>query len=191
MTWNRLTRVAAPENRLLTISELHDHLNVTFDDHDDYIEGLADVATAHIEGPEGIGLALLTQTWCLSIDRLPRSFSIPLGPVQSVDSITYRDEAGDEHTVDPVTLNVDIRRDGARVHCAAPVSNPLPGSVKVTFTTGFGDDSADVPADLRHAAKLLVGHFYENREATSTVELSTVPFGVECILNRYRSHPTA
>ena len=45
-----------------------------------------------------------------------------------------------------------------------------------------------VPADLKHAAKMLVAHFYENREASLVgVSAEEVPFGVMDIVNAHRA----
>ncbi|WP_011581224.1 MULTISPECIES: head-tail connector protein [Chelativorans] len=49
-------------------------------------------------------------------------------------------------------------------------------------------EMATVPADLKHAVKMLVGHFYENREATLVgVTAEEVPFGVWDIVNQHRA----
>ncbi len=45
----------------------------------------------------------------------------------------------------------------------------------------------EVPADLRQAVLMLVGHFYENREATLVgISADEVPLGVWDILNQHR-----
>lgn len=61
----------------------------------------------------------------------------------------------------------------------ATVGIIVPGTTTVN-TTG-------IPASILHAMKLLIGHFYENREETivGTV-ISKVPMAVEALLNNYR-----
>lgn len=45
-----------------------------------------------------------------------------------------------------------------------------------------------VPADLRQAILMLVGHYYENREATLVgVSAEEVPYGVQSILDQHRA----
>jgi uncharacterized phiE125 gp8 family phage protein len=55
--------------------------------------------------------------------------------------------------------------------------------VKVTFVCGY----AELPQDLRWAILLLVGHFYQNREAVTTdLKAIDLPMGVASILERHR-----
>lgn len=46
--------------------------------------------------------------------------------------------------------------------------------------------AAPVPASIRHAALLIIGHFFNNREASSAVNLKTIPHGVEALIAPYR-----
>ncbi|MDO1559820.1 head-tail connector protein [Brevundimonas sp. 2R-24] len=189
--WNRLTRVEAPAEPLLTTAEAKAQLRVTHDEDDALIDGLISTATAFIEGPNGCGLAPLTQTWRLSLDGFPAGpITLPLSPVQAVEAITYTDEAGESRTLAAYAFDADVQpgKVWPAYQASWPAARLAPGSVKVTFTTGYGDAS-DVPADLKHAALMLVGHLYENREATAAVALSEVPMGVEAILSRYRALP--
>ena len=43
--------------------------------------------------------------------------------------------------------------------------------------------------DLKIGALLMVGHLYENREATADKEVRTVPYGFEHFVSRYRYIP--
>ena len=49
------------------------------------------------------------------------------------------------------------------------------------------DMSADpLPPALNHAALLLIGHFFENREATTVEQLRFIPIGVDRLIAPYR-----
>ena len=50
----------------------------------------------------------------------------------------------------------------------------------------FGEESLFLDDDVLTAMLLCIGHWYENREATSTVEASEVPFAVTSLLQPYR-----
>jgi len=55
-------------------------------------------------------------------------------------------------------------------------------AVEVTFTTGYGPE-ADVPEGVKHAMRLLVSHWYANREAVLTGTISkTIEYGVHWLL---------
>lgn len=182
--WSRLVRTAAP-NPVVTLVEAKKQLRVLHSDDDEKILSLIAAAEACIDGPTGIGIALATQTWRLSLDRFPCEIIVPLGPVTEITSVTYRNAAG---VVTPVTgLRYDLDESPVRIWPARDTAWPEtycePGAVKVTFNCGY----ASLPQDLRHAILLLVGHFYEHREAVTT-DLNAVelPMGVSSILERYR-----
>lgn len=182
MQWNRITRTENPTTTVLKLTEVKAHLNITHDDEDSYLNGLIATATAMVDGPAGIGIALLTQTYRASADGLSTVFEIPLTPVQNVVSITYLDTAGDAQQVEDFRVDTDAKP--ARVYLKAPVTNALAGSVKVTFTSGFGDVPADVPQDLRHALLMLVTMLYDHRNGLAP-SIEELPFGVRSIFGRY------
>jgi len=52
--------------------------------------------------------------------------------------------------------------------------------------TGYGDTAADVPADIRQAAALLVAYWYDNRSAATERGWEAMPFGVRALLGKHR-----
>ncbi|MQX34436.1 head-tail connector protein [Sinorhizobium meliloti] len=182
--WTRLVRTVAPAGPAVTLAEAKRHLRVFHDDDDDDITSMIAAAEASIEGPSGIGIALLSQTWRLSLDQFPCEIIVPLGPVTGVTSVTYRDGAGLEQPVSG--LRYDLDQQPLRIWSARDTAWPTitcePGAVKVTFECGH----ETLPQDLRWALLLLVGHFYENREAVADGGLAELPLGVASILERYR-----
>jgi len=183
--WSRLVRTVEPAAPVISLAEAKRHLRVLHDDDDDDITELVEVATAAIEGPNGIGVALTPQTWRLSLDHFPCEIVIPLGPVTSISSIAYTGVDGNSATVS--TWRADLDQQPVRVWPARDAVWPSllcePGAVKVTFVCGH----TATPADLKAAIKLLVGHFYEHREAVTTdLKAVDLPMGVDAILNRYR-----
>lgn len=159
-----------------------------------------------INGPLGGGVPLLTQQWRLSLDRWPRDYiQIPMGPVQSIDSITYLDLAYSPNVLpagDPTTgangqYVFDLDASPVHIRRAFGVVWPLlgiiPGAVKVLFTCGFAatpEAWPDDKRDLKQAIKLLVSHYYNHRDAVVGVEgrdsSTALPLGVDYILDRYR-----
>ena len=202
MSWTRLARVAAPSGDVVTRDEAKAHLRVAFPDDDVLIDGYIAAALGAVDGPKGAGICLLEQQWRLSLDGFPcrsglarrePSIEIPLGPVTSIDQITYLDQNGDQQTLDPSIYVYDLDAKPVRIQRAFgqawPAVRCQPGSVKVKFTAGFGA-AADVPDDLKIAIKLLVGHYYEHREAVVGVDnrdsSAPLPLGVDLVLDRYR-----
>lgn len=183
--WTRLVRTVAPASPVVSLAEAKRHLRVLHDDDDVDIEMMVAAATACIEGPNGIGIALSPQTWRLSLDGFPCEIIVPLGPVTDVTSVSYVDGNGTPATVSGVRFDLD--ESPLRIFPARDTPWPStycePGAVKVTFACGY----TELPADLRAAILLLVGHFYEHREAVTTdLKAIELPMGVTSILERYR-----
>jgi uncharacterized phiE125 gp8 family phage protein len=119
---------------------------------------------------------------------------LPMPRLVSVTSITYLDTTGELQTLDPSTYSVDAASQPARIVPSINLTWPttdyyIPGSVKVTYVAGsYGDgvETNNCPKSIVAAILLLVGHLFENREATSEVALKSIPLGVDALLNAYR-----
>lgn len=183
--WNRLKLITPAESTAVSLAEAKRHLRVLHDEDDDVISLAIEAATASIEGPNGIGICLMPQSWRLSLDHFPCEINIPLGPVTAITSISYTDADGDPATVS--SWRTDFDSQPTKVRPARDTAWPSivcePGAVRVLFVAGY----ADVPADLKWALLFTIGHFYENRESVTT-DLKTVelPLGIASILERYR-----
>ena len=183
--WTRLTWTT-PSASIISVAELKSHLRVDFDDDDDLMSDLVVAAQAHIEGPEGIGLALAPSTWSLSLDGFPADqvIAIPLGPVTAVTGITYLDTAGATQTLDLANVRIDLDGRPARITPALnkdwPDTADLVGAVKVTFTAG---PASPDPA-LKRAVLMLAAHWYANPSATAPGQVPEIPLGVAAILAR-------
>lgn len=183
MSWTRMRRTVAPTAKPITLLDLGAWLRIDLPDEDTLLDQLVQSAVDYIEGPNGIGIALMPQTWELHLDGFPPCIEIPLTPVQSISSITYTDPDGNSQTL--VDYQADIYSQPARIVPAYggcwPATRSVMNAVTVTFTAGFNT----VPGDLKRALALLAGHWFENRTA-SAEQLHEIPFGVEHILNKYR-----
>ena len=104
-------------------------------------------------------------------------------PLQSVTSLAYNDQNGDSQTLTAdVDYEVDIYSTPGRVF--PTYSNSWPSTqghkndVTLTYKAGYGDAASNVPIQLRQAHKLILAHYYENREqyviGQSVEEIETV-----------------
>ena len=175
---NNLTRISAPTVSPVPLADLKAHLRIWHDEDDAYLILLLNAAIAMIDGPTGIGLAMVTQTWRqLHATRMAGEIVLPLGPVQSVEKVELLTDRTWSET-ESWTLTNDQR---------PALLNPL-GSwsdheqIRVTFKAGFSDDASGVPEDLKAAILLIVTHLYEHRGDTD----QAMPPAVEAILSRYR-----
>ncbi|MBA3853337.1 MAG: hypothetical protein C0503_02920 [Gemmatimonas sp.] len=148
-------------------------------------------ARDHVE--QYTGRRLITQVWREDFDRFPcdRPLELLLAPVASVDQVQYVGEDGVLTTLDPAEYVVESTGLLARIRPAYglvwPSTRDIWAAVQVTYTVGYGDTPAEVPASIRAAIKLLLGHLYANREAVITGTIaSALPLAVESLLATYR-----
>lgn len=179
--------VAAPVVEPVTLDEAKAHLRVDGDAEDNFISSLIVAARKHFE--EFTYRALITQTWRLSLAGWPGQtfIELPKPPLQSVTSIVYRDQDGNSTTWDAGNYVVDSEREPGRVVLKYNKGWPTGtlyavNPIQVTFEAGYGDSGSDLPEPLRHGLKLLIGHWFENRE---TME---IPAAVNELIWSYRMY---
>jgi uncharacterized phiE125 gp8 family phage protein len=183
-----LTLFAAPAEEPLTLPEARLHLKVDGDE-DSLIDGLILAARQHVE--TYTRRALITQTWDLTADHLGCELILPRNPVQSVTSVQYLDAQGASQTLLSSLYRVVKRDTGETAIVPAygaiwPSTCPVEAAVTVRFVSGYGAAAA-VPAPLKHAMLLLIGHWYAHRETVhiggTAVE---VPMSAEALMFPYR-----
>lgn len=186
ISW-RLNRLTEPQVLPVTLEEAKGHLRVDHSDDDGLIETIIEAAAGQINGPYGAGLVLSPQDWELSLDGFPCLIELPLWPVSAIKSIQYTDQAGDIQTLDPSVYVSDLSSNPARIardyNKQWPLVRSVLANVRIEFTAGFDT----VPADLKQALLLLIGHWYENRDAAIIGTIATdTPFAFNAIVDRYR-----
>ena len=173
----------------ITLDEAKDHLRVDGDDENALIMGYIKAARRQCEMVSR--RAFVTQTWELALEGWRRCdyIELPKPPLASVASVKYTDSAGVEWTMSGADYVVDTYRQPGRVMLgyskAWPSVTLRPGpSVVVRYVAGYGMPAA-VPETYKQAIKLLVGHYYENREAIviqAGVVATQVPMAVDALL---------
>lgn len=187
--WTQLQRVTPPIQQTVTLAEAKGQLRVEHSDDDVLISRLVDVATELLDGPEGLGMALMPQTWRLVLPGFPSELLVPLQPVTAITSIQYVDPAGATQTFAAANYRLFTAAVDAEVELVSGASWPATdgrrAAVTVTFTCGFAD-IASVPPSLRHAILLMVGTLYETRES-ETVAVGSVSTTVMTTFNRLKA----
>ncbi len=176
---------------VITLEDAKLFLRVTADDEDDWIELLIGQATEFIENACNIQLMEAEYEWRLDGFK-DDTIKLPRGPVISVDEITYIDTNGDEQTLDAGLYDVDVYDPTGRIAPAYGQSWPdtriQMNAVCVAYTAGYVDIS-DVPEIAKGAIRLLIGHWYRNREAMLTGTISKeIELGVQRLKWMLRRH---
>lgn len=190
----------------VSLAEAKGHLRVAHGEEDGLIEGMVRAAVDHLDGWTGIlGRCLVEQVWRQDFDRFERCLALPLGPVISVTSVTWRNAAGQLATVASASYALRTDAGGRSVisfdrEFAFPTDLHESAAVAVTYVAGYptipevpaDDDDPGTPAQvtvpnaIKVAIMLMVGHWYENREATGSGSLATMPMSTEMLLSPYR-----
>lgn len=185
--------VTPPTTEPVTVDDVKHHLRVDHDADDDYISILIALCRQYVESYTGVLIGVqewefVTQSW----QGFP--LALDLGPVNSVPSLTYLDVGGVEHTLDDALYYAQLRAyRSALVRLTGAFSVPSVelaefDAIRVRVMVGY----SECPVMLAHAVRLMVGHYYENREATvlqpglapSSAEL---PLAVGSILSHFRT----
>lgn len=187
-----LTRTVEPTEEPITLAEAKAHLRVDDTTEDTYISALITAARAHAESLTE--RQFITATYVLRLDEFPVRCTdiirVPRPNLLTVTSITYVDQNGDTQTLSSTLYQVDIASLPGRIMPAYgqlwPTTRCQLNAVAVTFTAGYGAAAA-VPVPIKHAVKLLVSHWFENREPVVVGTItSEVPTTVKALLGPYR-----
>lgn len=187
-------RVLAPSGTPISLAEAKAHLRVDHADDDAYVSALIDAATAWLDGWSGVlGRALRSQRWRQDFGCFPGCARgrLALLPTDAIVSITYFDRDNAQQTLaSEVYAGPLVDEIGAYFALNAGQSWPdtysRADAVSVTYSAGYGAAS-DVPAPIRQAMLLLVGHWYAVREAVNVGNIvSPIPFAVDALLAPYR-----
>jgi uncharacterized phiE125 gp8 family phage protein len=177
----------APTVEPLSTEEAKKHLNIGDDDDADDTQIDSFVKAARIYCETRTNRAFINTTFDQVYDCFPGVFRPARSPLVSVTSITYTATDGTSTTLSASEYVVDIKREPGRI-CNAygytwPSVRGIQNAVTVRFVAGYGAAASSVPETLRQAMLLLVGHFYENREALVVGTISgAISFAVDSLL---------
>lgn len=186
-----LVLTTAPTIEPVGIEELKDHLHVTHDLEDTYIEGLGVAARRIIENY--LRRAIMTQTWDLWLDavEIPGTdyLEVPLPPLVSVTYLKSYDTAGTEATFSTTKYFVDTQSAPGRI--CLNTGYTWPSSLRsrkaavVQFVAGWSTESL-VPDPIRHGIKLFVARLYQQRQWDAGVTIFHMPAEVYQMVSPWR-----
>jgi len=192
-----LVLVTAPTVEPLEVDEVKAHLRVDFPDDDQLIKSQMRVAREYVENT--IDYALLPQVYDQFWDAFPTSAKdwLELGkfPATAVTWVKYTDSAGNVNTWTGTPLPYVFDPNGYPKPRLMPAFGQLWPSttlqpiaaVNVRFAAGF-PDALSVPFLLKHAQKMLIAAWYENRadvEVDTRLRAVLIPRAVDDILSKF------
>jgi uncharacterized phiE125 gp8 family phage protein len=181
----------------ISVADAKRHLQIeqieTYYDAD--IDAYIRTAQEYVE--EFTNLTLFDTNIVATWNRFPESsagaLTLPAWPIDSISQIEYINESG-------ATVSIDENSEVQSSFASTPAFIlPLPGeewpatqpdrvdAVSINFTAGYGPTSATVPHRVKQAIKLLVAHWFKNREAVLTGTISKeLELAVHSLLNQIR-----
>ena len=183
-----LEKVSNPTQYPVTLAEIKRHLRVTIDDDDSLITDYIAAATEYCQDQVPGARSFMSQTWDWKIHFFPGdSFEVPRPPLQSVTHIKY-------FATNSSTGTTTLSSTNYLVH----IPTDMPGQIELHPEVGAWPSVADradavqvrlisgwtiAPNQVKQAVKLLVGHWYSNREDVLVGTISApIPHGVTALL---------
>ncbi len=203
-----LSLVSRPAVEPVTVSEAKAWLRIDGDSEDTLLNQL--ITAARTSAEQFIRGSIITQTRKLALDLtasrfgdclgegvydlpvsalyggLPNSVELPAGPVQSVTSVKTYDLTNTESTYSADNYFVDTAGDRLTLNYGAywPTSLRPTASCAITYVTGYGNTSSDVPEPIKRAILIHVASLYEQRGQCD--DGAEPPAGAKQLLNQYR-----
>lgn len=167
--------ITAPTAPVVTLADLKAHLRVDHADEDAMIASLESAAVAHLDGWTGIlGRAIRAQQWRQEFSA--GEFVRLAMPDVSAITVAAFDSDGDAVSV-TTTLKADYR--GPFVELVGSYE-----TLRVTYTCAM--TATQLPA-AQIAVKLLVGHWYANRETVvAGSSPAEMPFAADALIKAMR-----
>lgn len=182
--------VTAPASEPVTASELRSHLRADSTELPD-ADANALITDARQMIEDETGLAFITQSWRLSIDRWPggaeawwdgvrqmaiselyapnamTSVMLPRWPLASITSVTvYDEDSNSQAVVVANTFDVDTYQVPGRMTLKRgstwPISLRANNAIQIVYVAGYVNAAA-VPAPMKRALKNLAAFLYTNR----------------------------
>jgi len=189
---------AAGTSYLMTLAEVKKHLRMStaVTVEDTYLRSLSKLATERLQ--DLTGTKLMLQTWKYYRDDWPAGdyIDLPYSPLNSGTSVAFiASTGGTAVSMGSTRWNADTVSQPPRIYLEYGDSWPTTGlyeynAIRIEAKYGYSSGSTSVPYALKHAAKLLISDWYENRETfvigrTISKEL---PNSVKSLVAPYRSY---
>lgn len=165
MQWS-LTLVTRPTVEPVSLHEAKIWLRLDHTAEDELVDSLIKMVREQVEER---GIAVISQTWDLRLDRFPSVIRLPITPVEEITSISYVDSDGDTQTLAASAYTADVYSKPARIVPAYgtswPTARSVPNAVTVRFVAGYGSGAtpAEIPERIIQAMRLALTTAYAMR----------------------------
>lgn len=181
----RPTIVTQPTTEPLTLAEARKQLELSPSDtsHDVHLATLIQAAREQWE--HDTDSCCLTQTLRVYADGFGSEFYLPKRPIQSITTVKYYDTANTLQTLSAslYSLNTSERSIERSYLAVWPATVTRWDAVEITYVAGYAATHL-VPAIHKMAMRLLVSHYFENRDMIMAEAMQTLP-AYENLVRKY------
>lgn len=169
---------------VVSLDDAKEFLRVDHDDEDTTITALLDAAVAWVE--DYTSRSFSSSSLAIFSLGFWRKASLAFGPVSSIVSVTYKDTSGASQTLSTDKYYYETLGNNNSVmiyfHDVPNLEEYNAHPITVNAVVG-----ASASSRVKHAVKMLVAHWYENRRAVVTGTITAeVPIAVEALLSSER-----
>jgi uncharacterized phiE125 gp8 family phage protein len=168
----------APAKEPISLLEAKEHLRVDLSDADGIIMAYIKAAREYCEGFQN--RSFINRTYELWLDEFPcdDEIKLPMPPLVSVTSVEYYDTVNTKFTMAAGDYFVAAKSEPGCVALAYGKSWPSitlrdNEAVCITYVAGYGSTVASVPSAVKQSILLLLGDYYNKREASTASETSS------------------
>ena len=174
---------------VLSLADAKTWLRVDSSDEDALITSLIDVAVGAVQSYIGQALVEI-DTFLFGLPYFSDEV-LPVGPLNTINSITYYDQGDNLQTLASHLYWVDLG------HVTQPhlfFRQPLPDvydyrAQPVIISASVGYAANSIPPAVLHAVRLLLSQYYDIREnfVVGTIVSAEMPNGIKSLLSPYRN----
>tara|TARA_R100001509_G_scaffold140040_2_gene94712 strand:- start:6372 stop:6956 length:585 start_codon:yes stop_codon:yes gene_type:complete len=175
---------------IVSLSEAKDHLRVSNSADDTLITNLILAATQAAQNYTN--RFFINHSVRMDCDTWEETLYFYKSPVFSSTTIEYYGTSATIYDVwDSSNYIVDKVHEPARLLLQADKSYPdladRKAAIKITYVSGYGTASTDVPQAIKQAVLLMIGNFYENRQEVVVGRIATeMPKSAQYLLDQYK-----
>ena len=191
-------RQVATTLRPVSVSNLRAHMQmpetgdaVADAEENSLIEGFIDAAVFMFQ--KETGLVLMAETWQVVFNYWDaEGFTLPLSPVNSIDSFIYIDASGVSQTLPAEDYSLMSQSLNPRVLVKSrQLVKAQENAVMIAVQAGYASTESNaqvskIPGNALLAIKILATHYYNNRELSGAMQQYEVPASYQCIVNMLR-----
>lgn len=151
-----LTRITAPATEPLTLEETKLYLRITDDVEDVQVNDL--IVSARMMAEQWLKRSLITQSWKLAFDDyLDACTALPMGPVQSVTSVTIVNKDTSTQVVSNTLYHLNAAKNAVVFD-----ADVIGFRVEIIYSAGYGD-AQSVPRPIKQGMLAHIASMYDFR----------------------------